>query len=209
MSDVRDTLSRAAGTPVAPLDLGAVRARAARRRRTRHALVGLSVAAPVLALGAVLLGEQPGGSDVLVPASAPPAATATRAPSTPSPQALPDGTVYGLLTASDGRTVTWDQVDPRSGPCRTRSEAQPYRVRFLRCWSNTNPRLRTAPLDPAAPVLVTPGNDPERTVGVQQLPQEISSRAHNDEPVAYRVWRLTLRAGRVVRVEQTVVPPAS
>ncbi|MCU1588002.1 MAG: hypothetical protein JWN31_1495, partial [Frankiales bacterium] len=124
-------------------------------------------------------------------------------PSVPSSAAVADGTGFGLIHASDGKTVTWDPVDYLGDACKAGlAEGDTYQAKFTACYRNPDTRLRTAPLDPATRVVVWPGGDPKRTVGADRLGVEISATAGNDVPPQYRVWRIAVSAGRVVAIEQ-------
>jgi len=108
--------------------------------------------------------------------------------------------VLGLITASDGRAVTWDQVDLRAAECDALPVPSTYAKFAETCFSNTNPQLRTAPLSPAARIRVWP-NGPPRDVTPAELAYEISARADNDTPVPYRLWKITVVDGTIVAVE--------
>lgn len=158
-----------------------------------NALVRRLGLAVVLLVGACSSSEGEGARTPTAGGSSPSATSAEVA----------DGVVVALIQASDGAAVTWDQLEARGGACgTTQSEARTYQESFEACYANADPALRTAPLDRSAQVVVRPGNGPERTVGAGRLPEEVSEDAANDVPRRYRVWRLEVSGGRVVRVEQ-------
>jgi hypothetical protein len=135
----------------------------------------------------------------LAPSDAPTAPSAT--PSTS--QAVDDAVFFALIQASDGRTVTWDEIERDQQSCDAAdSEVLTYQQLFEACYSNEEPTSGRAQLDPSALVVVRPGNDPERAVGADRLPMEISDEAANDVPRQYRAWQIRTSGGRVVSVAQ-------
>jgi hypothetical protein len=154
----------------------------------------------VLASAAVLVVAVSGcGNDG---SSAPKASPTPALPSLASTPAN-DGISYGLIRATDGKTVIWDPVQFRADACAAGlARTTTHKERFQLCYANPDGALVSAPVNGSAIVRVRPGNGPSRKVKPAELADEIGADAANNVPAPYRVWRLTVLGGTVSSVEQ-------
>ncbi len=178
MPDLSHLLTQGAGTPVATLDLSAVRARSRQRRRRHRAGLAALVLVPVLLGGAGVAALQDRGQQTLVPAA--------------EVAEVADGESLGLLLSvsdDDQPVLTWQPLSP----CTMQRE----RGRERSCVPSADLPPQTgqvsAPLGDLGPRLVVPSFDQP----VEAKPVDVLRGYLADPELPPRV-HLTIARGQVV-----------
>ena len=155
------------------------------------------------------------GATTTVAGTAAPGGTTTTAVATPSGDLVPDGTSFGYVTAINigGRTVTIDIAELLTGDAAVKAAIEDgvlepgetsidndYYVR------NKNPKLRTAPVAPTAPVnvLADPGSPDLSSGSLQELALSLSKVTSDDGPRL--PVQIVASGGIVTRIDEVFFP---
>jgi hypothetical protein len=178
-----------------------------RPRRRTASLLALVAAA---GLGGCGGSQEPGAPQAPTATTAPPATNAAT-PTTAEPVVLADGRhpVYLKTVDPDGRTITFDLIQFFTGEAATKAAAEddkespPANDYYIR---NVNPRLRTLPVAPAAPITVnvlaaqTTGSS---TKDVSVTLEKLAGYFPNSGTPPF--W-ITVAQGQVTRMAQQYLP---
>jgi hypothetical protein len=154
--------------------------------------------------------QEPGAPQAPTATTAPPATNAAT-PTTAEPVVLADGRhpVYLKTVDPDGRTITFDLIQFFTGEAATKAAAEddkespPANDYYIR---NVNPRLRTLPVAPAAPITVnvlaaqTTGSS---TKDVSVTLEKLAGYFPNSGTPPF--W-ITVAQGQVTRMAQQYLP---
>jgi hypothetical protein len=176
------------------------------RRRLPVAALILLVAATVGGCGG---SEEPGGAGG-APATTAPASTAG-APATTEPATLADGRhpVYLKTVDPAQQTITFDLIQFFTGEAATEAAAEdgkespPPNDYYIR---NVNPRLRTLPVRPGAPITVNvlaAGSTGSATKDVSVTLEELAGYFPNSGTPPF--W-ITVDQGQVTKIAQQFLP---
>ena len=189
--------------------------------RSRLPLVPVALAAAVVLAGCGQRGEDTSAAPLsaaptsAAPTSAAPAASLAAGAAGPArPTTSATRVTFALLrpNAPDGRSLvaTYDKVDYRRASCEAASArgVTDEQALYEACWSNVNPRLRTALFlneDQGITAYYPSNNEPTNYEGeVDYAADELAilllepSSGHRSNEIA--VWRIVERGGKIVEL---------